>query len=65
MNEFLAYVWINVADNLALSGLLRMLLLGIGTPVARRSVVDALGQEESVGDEDGGHANQDHPQPLP
>ena len=51
-----------MADNLALFSLIGMLLLG--SPVAR-SVVDAPDQEEGVGDEDGGHANQDHPQPLP
>ena len=46
-----------MADDLALFSLL-------GSPVARL-VVDALDKEEGVGDEDRGHANQDHPQPLP
>ena len=56
-DDLLANIRIIVADNSVFFSLL-------GSPVAR-SVVDAPDQEEGVGDEDGGHANQDHPQPLP
>ena len=48
-----------------LGSLIRVLfLLPLIRPVAR-AIVDALGQEEGVGGDDGGHAYQDYPQPLP
>ena len=41
-----------------------LLLLLLSAPVAR-AIEDAPDQEEGVGGDDGGHAYQDHPQPLP
>ena len=59
----LAQCWINFVFLIrALQLLLQLLFL---SALVARAVEDALDQEVGIGGDDGGHADQDHPHPLP